>query len=222
MSAYLCISLSLLVYPIIGYFLVQFARIKPFLQRLMMGTLFLTSISVLSAVLTHTITISQNLNWFLITSGYLTVSVLLWLTKFSGSSMMFSLGKGLRILIFGFGFLAATAGIFFTVIVSLHFDTDQRKWLTNDLVYQERNIGQGPDPSIRLKEIEIFKRVNWLPFLATRIKAKTYDDWDGLLGSNLDVTYSQAKETIFLRSAEQEDGQVPWADTISLTNDRPR
>ena len=222
MSAYLYITLSLILYPLIGYYLVRLTRAKQFLQRLIVGILLITAVLVLSAVLTHTITISQNLNWLLVTSVYLTISVLLWLTSYLGSSVAKRLGKGLRLLTFGAGYLAATVGFFFIMIMSLHYDTDQRKWLTDHLIYKERNIGQGPDPSVRLKEVEIYKRANWLPLLATRIEAKTYDDWNGLLGKNLDVTYSQTDEAIFLRSSIYRDNAIPWADTISLTKKHHR
>jgi hypothetical protein len=216
MSAYMYITLSLLLYPVIGYYLVRLTKAKPFLGKLMVRTLTITSVLIVLFGLAHTITISQNLNWFLITSVYLTISILLWLTQFSGNRVIKKLGKGIRMLSFGFGYLAATLGFFFIMIVSLQLDTDQRKWLTDDLIYKERNIGQGPDPSLRLKEVEVFQRVKWFPLLATRIIAKTYDDWDGLLGKQLDVSYSQSDETLYLQSFIHGGKTTPWKDAISL------
>lgn len=123
---------------------------------------------------------------------------------------------------FGLGYLAATIGFFFVMLASSDLDTDQRLWLTNNLIYKERNIGQGPDPSVRLKEVEVYKRVDWLPLFATRVEAKIYDDWNGLLGKKLNVSYSQAQEALYLSSGIQGYKKTPWVDTITLTKKHNR
>jgi len=216
MSAYMYITLSLLVYPIAGYFLVRLTRHQQRLQKFIVLTFITLSLLTILGLLTHTITISQNLNWLLITATYLTLSVLLWLVHFSTIGSLKTIGKVVMVFCFGLGYLAATAGFFFVMLASNDLETDQGVWLTNDLVYKERNIGQGPDPSVRLKEVEVYKKVSWFPLVATRLEAKTYDEWNLPLKRQLDVSYSDQKEILYLSSVVEGYKTFAWADTISL------
>ncbi len=217
MTAYIYITASLLLYPIVGRVAVRQTNTFPKTQKKIVWTLCTISLLVILGVLTHIITISQNLNWFLVTSIYLTVSVLLWLTQSSIKNIIKKTGTGLRFAIFGIGYLAATIGFFFVLLASIDLDTDQRKWLTDDLIYKERNIGRGPDPSVRLKKIEVYKTVGLLPLLAYRIEAKTYDEWDLPLKQNLDVSFSDKDQTLYLTSVVNGYKVFNFADTISLT-----
>lgn len=216
MTAYLYITASLLLYPIVGQVAVRQTNKFPKTQKKIIWTLSTISLLVIFGVLKHIITISQNLNWFLVTSIYLTVSVLLWLTQSSKTNVIKNTGTGLRFAIFGFGYLAATIGFFFVLFASFDLDTDQRKWLTADLVYKEQNIGQGPDPSVRLKKIEVYKTVGLLPLLAYRIEAKTYDEWYLPLKQNLDVCFSDKNQTLYLKCVVNGYKVFNFADTISL------
>ena len=178
MTVYVYITASLLLYPIIGHIVVRQSKKFPKTQKIIVWTLCAISLLTILGLLTHIITISQNLNWFLVTSIYLTISALLCLTQYNPKPVVKNIGRVLKIAIFGIGYLAATLGFFFILLASIDLDTDQRKWLTDDLIYKERNIGQGPDPSVRLKKIEVYKTISLFPILAYRIQAKTYDEWD--------------------------------------------
>jgi hypothetical protein len=200
MTAYIYITASLLLYPVVGWIVIRQTNAFPKTQKKNVWSLCAISMLVGLGLLTHVVTISQNLNWFLLTSIYLTISVLLWLTQSKTKSIIKVGGTVLRFITFGISYLAATIGFFFVLLTSFDLDTDQRKWLTDDLIYKERNIGQGPDPSVRLKKIEVYKKIEFLPFLAYRIKAKTYDEWDLPLKQNLDVSFSDKDQTLYLKS----------------------
>jgi hypothetical protein len=218
MTAYIYITTSLLLYPIIGWIVIR--QTNPFakIQKEIVWTLCIISILVILGLLTHIITISQNLNWFLITSIYLTISILLWRIQSKAKPSIKNPVTVLRFVTFGIGYLAATLGFFFVLLASFDLDTDQRKWLTDDLIYKERNIGQGPDPSVRLKKVEVYKKMELLPFLAYRIKAKTYDEWNLPLKKNLDVFFSEKDQTLYLTSVVNGYEVFNFADTINLTD----
>ena len=217
MTAYIYITASLLVYPIVGRIVVRQTNSFPKSQKKIIWTLCIISILVILGFKTHIITISQNLNWFLVTSIYLTISILLWLTQSNTKPVIKNAGVLLRVLIFGIGYLAATLGFFFVLLASFDLETDQRKWLTDDLIYKERNIGQGPDPSERLKKIEVYKTIDLLPILAYRIQAKTYDEWDLPLKQKLDVAFSDKDQKLYLTSIVNGSKVFNFADTINLT-----
>ena len=107
--------------------------------------------------------------------------------------------------------------IFFGLFLSQMKLIKQRKWLTDDLIYKERNIGQGLDPSERLKKIEVYKTIDLLPILAYRIQAKTYDEWDLPLKQKLDVAFSDKDQKLYLTSIVNGSKVFNFADTINLT-----
>ena len=218
MTTYIYITASLLLYPIVGWFAIRQTNAFPKTQKKIVWTLCMLSMLVILALLTNIITISQKLNWFLVTSIYLTISVLLWITQSKANPFIKNTGTVLRFVTFGSGYLAATIGFFFILLFSFDLDTDQRKWLTDDLIYKERNIGQGLDPSVRLKKIEVYKKIDLLPFLAYRIKAKTYDEWNLPLKKNLDVSFSDKDQTLYLTSVVNGSKVFNFADTINLSN----
>ena len=213
MTAYIYITVSLLSYPILGWFIIRQTKNYPPLQKRIVWTLFIISSVILLCTLTHIITISQNLNWFLLTSIYLTISTLLWLTQFQLRTSIKNAGKLLMVMIFGIGYLIATMGSFFTIVTSFELQPSQRKWLTNDLIYKERNIGSGPDPSVSLKRIEVYKTIKILPLLAYRIEAKTYDTWNVAIKQNLDVSFIKDKQILYLTSSVN---GFNWTDSINL------
>lgn len=217
MTAYVYITASLLLYPIVGHIVVRQSNKFPKTQKKIVWTLCIISLLTILGLLTHIITISQNLNWFLTTSVYLTISVLLFLTQYNIRLAIKNVGGVLRIVVFGVGYLAATLGFFFVLLASFDLDTDQRKWLTDDLIYKERNIGQGPDPSERLKKIEVYKTIELFPILAYRIQTKTYDEWDLPLKQKLDVSFSDKDQKLFLTSIVNGYKVFNFADTINLT-----
>lgn len=217
MSAYMYITFSLILYPLAGYFLIRLTKSSLSFRKMILGALASASLLIITCIITNTITISQNLNWFLVTFIYLTFSVLLWLTQTRNNIPVKYIGKFIIIISFGFGYVIATIGFFFVMIAANELDTDQKIWLTENLIYTERNIGQGPDPSVREKEVEVYKKVNWLPLIATRIKTKTYDEWYTPLQKNLDVSYSKERQLLYLNSVVQGYKTFTWADTISLS-----
>lgn len=217
MTAYIFITASLLLYPIIGWLAVRRTNKLLKIQKKIVWISCTISFLVIFGIFKHIITISQNLNWFLITSIYLTVSFLLWLLISKINNITNGIWTVLSIAIFGFGYLSATIGFLFVLLVSFEFDTDQRKWLTDDLIYYEQNIGQGFDPSVKLKKVEIYKTVSLIPIFAYRIKAKTYDDWDLHLKQYLDVSYSDKEQILYLKSIVIGFKVFNFADTINLT-----
>lgn len=216
MAAYIYIIASLLLYPVIGRFLVNKTNPFPQIQKKIVVILCIISLLVILSILADIITISQNLNWFLVTSIYFTVSVLFWSITTGKKAIYTNAWNLLKSATFTIGYIVATFGFFFVVLASFDLETDQRKWLTSELIYKERNIGQGPDPSVRLKKIAVYKRINLFPILAYGITAKTYDEWQLPLQKRLDVTFSHKDQTLLLESVVKGYKTFNFSDTISL------
>jgi hypothetical protein len=216
MTAYVYITASLLLYPMLGYVAVRQSDKFPQTQKKIVWMLCLISMLTILGLLINIITISQNLNWFLLTSIYLTISALLCLTQYNIEPVVKNMGRILQIAIFSIGYLFATLGFFFILLASFDLDSEQRKWLTDDIIYIERNTGQGPDPLIRLKKIEVYKKAKLFPVLAYRIYQKTYDDRDLPLKQNLDVSFSENDQKLYLTSVVNGFKVFNFADTINL------
>lgn len=216
MSAYYFITIALIIYPILGYSLLKLTVKERDLQKHIIIYLTLFGLLILAACLSHVITISQNLNWFLVTIIYFCISGLIWYYYFHQSKAIKYVGRFLALIVFGLGYLAATAGFFFLMIMSVELSTDQQLWLDKNLMYEERNIGSGPDPSVKLKVIEIYRTVDWLPFLVYRIEKKVYDEWDLPLQKTLQVSYLVGKQQIQLKSSVSGNKVFNWKDSITL------
>ncbi|MEX6690162.1 hypothetical protein QTN47_21815 [Danxiaibacter flavus] len=121
----------------------------------------------------------------------------------------------MSIIIIG-GYIIAIIGFPFVFIISLELTTNQRKWLGDDLIYNEWNIGQGPDPSVRLKKVEIYKRVTLFPVMAYLVKTKTYDEWSFPLQRELTVVFSEKDQTLYLTSVVNGYKVFNFSDTIKL------
>jgi hypothetical protein len=222
MTAYIYITASLLIYPIIAQVTVQLSNRFPKTQKKIVWTLCVINMLTIFALSNHIITISQNLNWFFITLIYFTISLLLCLKQYNKSPTNKNMGSVLQTIVFGIGYLIATFGFFFIFIISSDLDSDQRKWLTDKLIYIERNIGQGPDPSERLKKIEVYKAIKQFPILAYRIQEKTYDEWNLPLQEKLDVSFSNIEQKLILTSIVKGSKVFTFSDTINLTEKQSR
>jgi hypothetical protein len=217
MTAFYIILASLILHPIVGYFIIRVTKDNIKTRKKILLGFFTSSLIIILGYFFHIITISQRLNWLLLTSIYLTVSTLLWATQFQTKHIIKIPGIFLTSIVFGIGYFVSTFGILFTLIAALDLDTDQRIWLTKDLIYKERNIGQGPDPSIREKQIEVYKTISFFPLLAKRVKEKTYDTWDLPLQKDLNISFSKEKNTLYLTSLIKGYKTFNWCDSISFS-----
>ena len=219
MTIYLYITASLILSPLLGWLITR--KIKNYHALNKIGIIFFVfSSAVIVFSLAHFITISTGLNWFLLTSVYFTVSLLLFLTKFQKNRLIRIGGQSARGVIFGFGYLIAVLGFLFVMLWSNERTSVQKEWLTSDLIYFERNIGAGPDPGIREKKIEVFKTIRWFPILARRIYAKTYDEWNFSIQRVLDIRFSENDQILYLAIGNGDKKFHAFSDTINLNNKR--
>ncbi len=215
MTPYFYITSSLLLSPLIGKLISRKFKRFPKIKNITVCALYFMTFLTCLCLENNIITISQNLNWFLITSTYLTLSVLLWSIQSKNNQYINKTGIILRYIIFGPLYFIATFGFLFILIASSDLETDQRKWLSDRIIYNERNIGQGPDPWERLKKIEVYRTVNSFPFLAYRIKSKIYDEYHFSLQKQLDVSFTKRDNIIHLKSFVK--GYKDFNDTINLS-----
>jgi hypothetical protein len=207
MTAYIYITIALLLYPTIGRFIIEKTNAFPEKQRFIVNAFSMISVLIVVGWRCEFITIWQNLNWFLFIFIYLIICVLLHLDVFEM--------KTFKRFFFGTGYFLATFGCFFIIIASLDLEIDQTVWLTEDLLYQEKNTGQGPEAE-RGKEIEVYKTLQYVPFLAYKIASESYDTWELHLDRNLNVDFSKSTQMLYLRSKIGDSPFSNWKDSIRL------
>lgn len=218
MTIYLYITITLLTYPVLTYFLVrQTMRSEKIQKRISLVLLTILLLTVIG-ILTQTITIFANLNYFLATFIYFIVSYFLWLTFIHTDKIAKLLIKISMFSIFSLGGILATLGFFFLLILSTELTPIQDIWVADNLIYKERNIGSGPDPSVRLKRIEVYKTYDWCPIIAQRIQNKEYDDWEGNLGTLLETKYNVETKKLYLTNSmlNLSDKYKRWTDSLKI------
>ena len=210
------VECSLILYPLLGWTLIRFTKLNFSLQKALLVISGLVVLIVCLSIALNIITTYTVLNWVLATFPYLFISILLWVGYWHGKSFLRISCVILMFTTFSLGYLLSTIGILFTMFAVSDLDTDQKQRLSDNLIYYERNIGQGPDPSIRNKQVEVYKKLRWLPILATRVTNITYDAWDPPLQRNLDVSLSKDKGFIYLHSKVEGYKTWNWKDTVQL------
>jgi hypothetical protein len=178
-------------------------KFKVYQTRISMTLLTILSTTLLG-FFTQTITILDNVNYFLSAFTYFIVSYFLWIALYNTDKIVKSVVELTILIVFGFGGILATLGCIFILRFSIEMTPFQNFWLADNLIYKEWNLGSGPDPDKRLKCIEIYKTNSLFPIIATRIKDKKYDNWEGNLSPLLEARYNAMTKKLYLSNSIQE------------------
>ncbi len=192
-------------------------KFKTYQVKISMTLLIILS-STLLGFFTQTITIFDNLNYFLAAFTFFVFSYFLWLALYNTDKIVKSVVKVTILSVFGFGGILATLGCIFLLIYSIETTPFQNFWIADNLIYKEWNLGSGPDPDERMKRIEIFKTYRWCPIIAKRIQIREYENWEGNLSPRLEARYRVKTKKIYLTNSIQvlPFTYKPWTDSIQI------
>ena len=215
MKIYILITSSILLYPIVGYFLLRLTRGFPKIQNSIVRMFGIISTLTILGFVLHLITIYEDLNWFLLSSIYFTICISLWFTQYQTNLIVKNIGAISMSILLGVTYFVAIFLFFFVLIFSIQLGTIERKWVTSNILYLDRNIGFGSES---FRKVEIYKKIELMPIFAYRIQSKTYvEEIVSHLGI-LNVSFSEKNQTLNLSKAVNESNDYNFNDTIYLND----
>ena len=214
MDPTLFIFFCLWTYPILASLAMWLAKEEPLKIKRILFTVFTIAGITAIGLIANVSTTSETIDWFLITSIYFAVCLLLAWTWFQPNRIVKRIGIFVSICIFGVGYLSATAGVFGLVLTVEEYDVDREIKLNDGLIYKEMVL-EYASLDYRVKRIEIYKAVSWLPFIEYRTQYKTYNSPIACY-NKLTVDYKPEANTLLLSASILSwHNQIKnWSDTI--------
>lgn len=219
MDASLIIIFGLWIYPIAGVLLFYLTKNNPKIQKRIVYIVFLFSGITILGLLTNISTTITTLDWILVSSIYLTISLVLWWTQFQQNKFLKIIGLIALSLVFGIGYLSGTVGALGVGFVVAEFDSDTEVWLGDGYIYKESSLGNAIS-DYRGKRVEIYKTFSWLPIIEYRSQKKEYYNIVTYC-NKLNLDYKPKENKLYLSASMNwgKEKQIQnWADTLILSN----
>lgn len=207
--AFTIILTGLLLYPVLGLFLILLTKRKNGIQKMLLYTLSSLSVIALFGLWTNISTTCFVVDWILVSIIYLTICCSLWKIVFLKGYIYKIMGVFCMYLFFGLGYMMGTIGIL-GLGLSIGKDVpDYEKRISKNLIYREYRMGNALDYSNE-KRIEIHKTFSWLPFIEWPVCEEIYDKEFIYEQTPLDIRYDPEESRVILSVSTW------WADTLDV------
>ena len=218
MTTLLIILIGLLTYPIISFISLWLTKNRPGLRKQIFYTSSFLTVLALFGLLTNISTTFSELDWFIVSTVYLTISLLLAWTQFQKNKVLKVLGIVIMVLVFGLGYFSGTIGALGVGFVVAEYETEYEECLGDGIIYKESTLGNAISDH-RGKKVEIFKTISWFPIIEWRTEVREYHDYITIMTTPLTVEYKSEKNEIYLSASmwwEHEMKYINWSDTLTI------
>ncbi|MCC6411883.1 MAG: hypothetical protein IT270_09495 [Saprospiraceae bacterium] len=212
---FLIILIGIWTYPIISFILLWLTKNQLELRRqLIITSCILTALAFFGLATNISTTLSE-LDWLIVSSIYLTISLALTWTQFQKNKILEFFGFIAIILVFGVGYILGTIGLGFAVA---EYDTDYEAWLGGGIIYKESNLGNAVSDH-RGKKVEIYKTIPWFPLVEWRTEVKEYNHFITIMTTPLTIDYKPEDNVIYLSDSmwwDHDQKYIYWADSLTI------
>lgn len=211
------ILFALWAYPVISLIILWQTKNKPAVRKgVFYVTFILTGISLLG-LLTNISTTLSVIDWILVTSIYLSVSLVLWWTQFQTKKLLKISGVIIMVFIFGIGYISGSIGALGIGFVVATEEPVSEKWLGDGLIYKQFSQGIAFDEK-RGVRVEIYKTIPWMPIIEWQAQKKEYEN--RLIRDNkINVDYNPTDKRLYLSATlflSDDKNSESWSDTLTL------
>jgi hypothetical protein len=218
MTTFLIILIGLWTYPVISFLVLWLTKTRLELRRqLIIASSILTALAFFGLATNISTTLSE-LDWLIVSTIYLTVSLALAWTQFQKSKILKVVGIIAMVLVFGVGYLSGTIGALGVGFLVGEYDTEYEEWLDDGIIYKESTLGNAVSDH-RRKKVEIYKTISWLPLIERRTEVKEYSEYITIMTTPLTIDYKRDDNKIYLSASmwwEQDKKNINWADTLTI------
>jgi hypothetical protein len=218
MTTFLITLISLWSFPIVGFFIYYLTKKRIPIRKKILTILLITNLLAVFGLLTNISTTLIELDWIIVSSLYLTVCALLWVSNGLKNKIIKTISVIAMVCIFGLGYFSGTAGVLGVGFITAEYTPEVEKWLGNGIIYKETPLGNAVS-DYRGKRVEVFKTIPWLPIIEWRITNKVYEEYITIMTTPLTINYRPDEQKIYLSASmwwEKEHKQQEWSDTIFL------
>ena len=200
MTAFQIIPFGLWTYPLLSFAVFWLTKNRLKLRRqLFIATGILTGLAFIG-LLTNISTTLSELDWLVVSTIYLTISLASAWTHFQKNRILRVVGIVAMVLIFGAGYFSGTIGALGVGFVVGEYDTEYEKWLGDGIVYKESNLGNAVSDH-RAKKVELYKTVSWFPLFESRTDVKVYNEYITIMTTPLSINYKPGNNRIYLSAS---------------------
>jgi len=218
MTTFLIILIGLWTYPIISFIVLWLTKNRLELRRqLIIASSILTALAFFGLATNISTTLSE-LDWLIVSTIYLTISLTLAWTQFQKNKILKVFGIIAMVLVFGVGYLSGTIGALGVGFVVGEYDTEYEEWLGGGIIYKESTLGNAVSDH-RGKKVEIYKTISWLPLIEWRTEVKEYKEYITIMTTPLTIVYKPEDNKIYLSASmwwEHDKKNIIWADTLII------
>lgn len=218
MTAFLIILIGLWTYPVISFLVLGLTKNRLKLRRQLIITSTILTALAFFGLLTNISTTLSELDWLIVSTIYLTISLSLAWTQFQNNQILKVFGIVAMVLVFGVGYLSGTIGALGVGFVVGEYDTEYEKWLGDGIVYKESSLGNAVSDH-RGKKVEIYRTIPWLPLIEWRTEVKEYKEYITIMTTPLTIDYKSEDNKIYLSASmwwEYDKKYINWTDTLSI------
>jgi hypothetical protein len=218
MTTFLIILIGLWTYPIISFLVLRLTKNRLELRRQLITASSVLAVLALFGLTTNISTTLSELDWFVVSTIYLTISLTLAWTQFQKNKIVKVFGNITMFLVFGVGYLSGTIGALGVGFIIGEHDTVYEEWLGDGIIYKETTLGNAVSDH-RGKRVEIYKTISWLPLVEWRTEVKEYKEYITIMTTPLTIDYKPEDKKIYLSASmwwEHDKKHINWADTLTI------
>jgi len=218
MTTFLIILFGLWTYPIISFIVLRLTKNRLALRRQLIISSGILTVLALLGLQTNISTTLSELDWLIVSTIYLTISLVLAWTQFQKNKILKVLGIIAMALVFGVGYLSGTIGALGVGFVVGEYDTEYEEWLGDGIIYKESTLGNAVSDH-RGKKVEIYKTISWLPLIEWRTQVKEYNEYVTIMTTPLGVYSNPDLNKIYLSASiwwEHDKKYINWSDTLTI------
>lgn len=213
MNIFFIVITALWICPFLSYIIYQLTKGKPVLLKRVLWSLIVLDLLAIVGMRVGVSTLSTEINWVIITTIYLTISLLFWILQDHKNKLIKVTTIILMLFAFFFGMSAGSIGALGTAFILGEYEAKMSKKITASLTYTEFTLGNALN-DYRGKRIEIAKKIAFFPVLQYLIVKKEYYDINAY-AHELNVNYSQDKNILVLSTWNNKDPENKlFPDTI--------
>lgn len=217
--AFQIVILGLWAYPVVAFSLLWLTKKRSAMRRKIFLVSGFSAALTLLALLTHISTTSSILDWFMLSTLYLSWSLLLIWTAFQKKRLWKLLGVLAMLCSFSLGYISGTVGIVGVGLVIADYEVNSEKWLGDSLIYKETRVGNAIS-DYRATEVEIYRTISWIPILEWREQKKVYPNIVNY--NNFDVDYRSKEDLVIISTTTygKKAKLEHWTDTLKINHQR--
>ncbi len=217
MKPFLVVITAIWIYPIISLFILLAVNEKPKARKVMFILFAIPALTAVAGFLSGYSTINENIDWLLVSSIYLFISLIVWRIVLYPNKWVKAIGFLFALLVLGYGYYNGSVGFLGIAFTMAEYEHSGKIPITENLSYTESILGNATS-EYRGKRIEIFANPERFSFLEHMVFERSYTDIEQF-SRPAKVDYDAEENVVVFSIPRKGKGKYRlkgWSDTVDL------